>query len=99
MALLDIVRQRMGIYYQDPAKDAELQQLIAEAKADLISSGWPESEMTEGSEAEMAITAIVVHCQLSVGDIDEARAVRILIGLQTKASLRKARLQDEADQN
>lgn len=98
MALLDIVRQRMGIWYEDPNKDAELEQLIAEAKADLISSGWPESEMAEGSEKEMAVTAICVHCQLAVGDIDEARAVRILIGLQTKASLRKARLKDETNQ-
>lgn len=88
MALIDIVRQRMGIYYSDPTKDAEITQLIAEAKADLISSGWPASEMTDGSETEMAVTAICVHCQLAVGDIDEARAVRILIGLQTKASLR-----------
>lgn len=98
MALIDIVRQRMGIYYSDTTKDAEIQQLIDEAKADLVSSGWPEAEMEAGSEKEMAITAICVHCQLAAGDIDEARAVKILIGLQTKASLRKARLQDEADQ-
>lgn len=88
MALLDIVRQRMSIYYSDPAKDAEIQQLIEEAKADLISSGWPESEMEDGSEEGMAVTAVCVHCLLAVGDIDEARAVRILTGLQTKASLR-----------
>ena len=88
MALLDIVRQRMGIYYSDPYKDAEILQLIEEAKADLISSGWPEAEMEDGSEEGMAVTAIVVHCQLAVGDIDDARAVRILTGLQTKASLR-----------
>ena len=89
MALIDIVRQRMGIYYSDTAKDAEIQQLIDEAKADLISSGWPEAEMEAGSEGEMAITAICIHCQQAVGDIDDARAVRILTGLQTKASLRK----------
>ena len=89
MALLDIVRQRMGIFYSDPHKDAEIQQLISEAKDDLISSGWPEEEMAEGKEKGMAVTAIVVHCQLAVGDIDDARAVRILTGLQTKASLRK----------
>lgn len=92
MALIDIVRQRMGIFYSDPHKDAEIQQLISEAKDDLISSGWPAEEMAEGEEKGMAVTAIVVHCQLSVGDIDEARAVRILTGLQTKASLR-----DETD--
>lgn len=90
MALIDIVRQRMGIYYSDLAKDAEIQQLIDEAKADLISSGWPEAEMESGSEEGMAVTAICVHCLLAVGDIDEARAVRILTGLQTKASLRDA---------
>ena len=88
MELIDIVRQRMGIYYSDPAKDEEIQQLINEAKADLISSGWPESEMQDGSVEGMAVTAICVHCLLAVGDIDEARAVRILTGLQTKASLR-----------
>lgn len=89
MALIDIVRQRMGIYYSDPAKDEEILQLIDEAKADLISSGWPETEMEDGCEEGMAVTAICVHCLLAVGDIDEARAVRILTGLQTKASLRK----------
>ena len=88
MALIDIVRQRMGIYYSDPIKDAEIQQLIQEAKADLISSGWPASEMTEGSEGDMAITAICIHCQQAAGDIDDDHADRILRGLQTKASLR-----------
>lgn len=89
MALIDIVRQRMGIYYSDPQKDGEIRQLIAEAKADLISSGWPASEMAEGSEGEMAITAICIHCQQAAGDIDDDHADRILRGLQTKASLRK----------
>ena len=96
MALLDVVRQRMGIYYSDANKDAEIQQLIDEAKADLISSGWPENEMAEGSEEGMAVTAICVHCLLAVGDIDDARAVRILTGLQTKAGIRKAAT-DETD--
>ena len=88
MDLLDIVRQRLGIYYSDPHKDAEISQLIREAKADLISSGWPESEMIEGSEEDMAVTAIGIHCQRAVGDIDDDHADRILRGLQTKASLR-----------
>lgn len=88
MALIDIVRQRMGIYYSDPVKDAEIQQLIDEAKADLISSGWPETEMTADQEAPMAVTAICLHCLDAVGDIDHDRADRILRGLQTKASLR-----------
>ena len=88
MALIDIVRQRLGIYYSDPHKDAEIEQLIREAKADLISSGWPATEMAEGSEGDMAITAICIHCQQAVGDIDDDHADRILRGLQTKASLR-----------
>lgn len=88
MTLVDIVRQRMGIYYSDLAKDEEIQQLINEAKADLISSGWPESEMSAGDESQQAVTAIVVHCQRAVNDIDDAKAEKILIGLQTKASVR-----------
>ncbi|MBR6090854.1 MAG: hypothetical protein IKP86_13035 [Anaerolineaceae bacterium] len=93
--ILPIVHARMGIYYADPYKDAEIWQLILEAKEDLISSGWPEEEMISGWETEMAITAICVHCLQSVREIDDDHAYRILRGLQTKAAIRKARAEDE----
>ena len=89
--ILPIVRARMGIYYSDPHKNWEIWQLILEAKEDLITSGWPEIEMISGRETEMAITAICVHCLRTVGEITDDHADRILRGLQTKASIRKAR--------
>ena len=88
MTLTDIVRQRLGIFYSDPVKDAEIEQLIQEAKADLLSSGWPEAELIDGEESQQAITAIVVHCQRASDSIDDAKAEKILIGLQTKAGYR-----------
>ena len=88
MALIDIVRPRLGIYYSDTAKDAEISQLIAEAKADLESSGWPAEELIDGSETKQAETAIIVHCLRAWGDMDDEKAARILNGLQTKASFR-----------
>ena len=91
--ILPIVRSRMGISYSDPYKNMEIWQLILEAKEDLISSGWPESEMIYSAETEMAITAICVHCLQSIGEIDDDHAFRVLRGLQTKASIRKERLQ------
>lgn len=95
--ILPIVRARMGIYYSDPHKNLEIWQLILEAKEDLITSGWPEPEMISGCETEMAITAICVHVLQNVGEIDDDHAFRILRGLQTKASIRKAKLKDEED--
>lgn len=95
--ILPIVRARMGIYYSDLQKNLEIWQLILEAKEDLITSGWPEAEMISGSETEMAITAICVHVLQNVGEIDDDHAFRILRGLQTKASIRKAKLKDEED--
>ena len=87
--MIDIVRQRMGIYYSEANKDAEIAQLILEAKADFESSGWPSGELLDGNESLQAQTAIIIHCLRAVGDIDDAKAEKILLGLQTKASFRK----------
>lgn len=94
MALIDIVRPRLGIYYTDPAKDAEISQLIAEAKADLKSSGWPPEELAEGNESQQAVTAICTHCLRAWDEIDDEKARRILVGLQTKAEFRNEAYSD-----
>lgn len=61
--ILDKVKQRLGIAYSDPIKDAEITQMIAGAKAVMISGGWGIDELVINEESPEAVEAIVIWCK------------------------------------
>ncbi len=65
MVIADIVRQRLGVFYSDAAKNAEIDQMIAGAKAFLINAGVPTSVFNAGEEAPEAIEAVVIYCKMA----------------------------------
>ena len=57
MNLLNIVKTRLGIYYDDPAKDAEINSLVESAKEFATSAGVPAS--SENSPLYADLIALV----------------------------------------
>jgi len=95
MALIDLVRQRLGIFYSDTAKDAEINQMIAGAKAFLISAGAPASVFTEGQENPEAVEAIIIYCKMAQNtDPVELRVNPILVAIADH--LRTVSVEDES---
>lgn len=66
MALLDTVKQALGIYYTERNKDAEIQNIIDFAKDYLLSAGVPSADLTEGSENPLAVQAIIIQAKMAV---------------------------------
>ncbi|MHC1772951.1 MAG: hypothetical protein AB9907_14720 [Flexilinea sp.] len=80
--LLNLVKSRLGIFYSDTAKDAEISQMIAGATAFLKNAGVPEAAFTTGSELPEAIEAIIIYCKMAmITDAEEMRINPILVAL------------------
>jgi len=83
-SILAGVKQRLGIFYSDATKDAEVSGMIAGAKAFLVSGGWGPSELETDSESAEAIEAIVIYCkmaqELSTSEISVHPVLTALIG-------------------
>lgn len=63
MAILDDVKPRIGIFYTEITKDAEITNLIAGAKSYLLNAGWPSADLTAGAETDLAREAIIIYCK------------------------------------
>ena len=60
MALLDTVKPRLGIYYSDTAKDAEIQSMINGATLYFKNAGWDIS-----TPDALAVEAVVLYCKMA----------------------------------
>lgn len=61
MAVIDSVRPRLGIFYTDMAKDAEIQGMIDAATLYFKGAGW---DIGSAPDA-LAIEAIVLYCKMA----------------------------------
>ena len=86
MAMLESVKQALGIFYTETSKDLEISQIIEGAKAFLIGSGWPESDLTPDKESDLARQAIVIYAKMAVNtDPVEMKINPVLVALIAQA--------------
>ncbi len=60
MVLLDDVKPRLGVFYSDANKDAEIQQMIDGATAYFNGAGWDIS-----TPDALAVEAVVLYCKMA----------------------------------
>ena len=61
MAVLDEVKRRIGVFYSDAAKDAEVQGMIAAATEYFKNAGWDVGPVP----SPLAVEAIVLYCKMA----------------------------------
>ena len=62
MALLDTVKPRLGVFYSEANKDAEVQQMVDAATEYFKGAGW---EINTSAPSAMAVEAIVLYCKMA----------------------------------
>lgn len=62
MALVDIVKPRIGVFYSDPNKNAEVQQMIDGALMYFKGAGW---SISSTSPSALAVEAVVLYCKMA----------------------------------
>lgn len=62
MALIDSVRPRIGVFYTDTNKDAEIQSMINGAVAYFKGAGW---DINFASPSDLAVEAVVLYCKMA----------------------------------
>lgn len=86
MAILNDVKQALGIYYTETNKDAEISNIISGAKALLIGAGWPSSDLAANAETDLAKQAIIIYAKMAVNtDPSEMRVNPVLLGMIAQA--------------
>lgn len=60
MTLLDAIKRRLGVYYSETNKDAEIQGMIDSAIAYFKGAGWDITTPTP-----LTIEAIVLYCKMA----------------------------------
>ena len=60
MALLDDIKPRLGIFYSEANKDAEIQGMIDGATAYFMGAGW---DIT--TNAPLALEAVTLYCKMA----------------------------------
>lgn len=80
--LLSLVKSRLGVFYSDTAKDAEVSQMISGAAAFLKNAGVPDEALTTGAELPEAIEAIIIYCKMAmITDAEEMKLNPVLTAL------------------
>lgn len=86
MAILNDVKQALGIYYTEANKDAEISNIIAGAKAYLIGAGWPSADLAADSETSLAKQAIITYAKMAINtDPAEFRLNPVLVSMIAQA--------------
>ena len=86
MAILTDVKQALGIFYSEENKDAEINGIIAGAKAFLVGAGWPSSDLAANEETDLAIQAIVIYAKMAINtDPAEMKMNPMLVAMITQA--------------
>ena len=61
MALLDDVKRRLGVFYSEAEKDAEIQQMIDAATEYFKGAGWH----IGSTPSSLATEAVVLYCKMA----------------------------------
>lgn len=88
MAILDKIKNKLGIYYSEANKDAEITDIINGAKAFLESAGWPAADLAENTEKPLAIEAISIYAKMAINtDPAEMRMNPVLLSMIAQARI------------
>ncbi len=60
MSLLSDVKPRLGVFYSDASKDAEIQSMIDGATQYFLGAGWDIS-----TPDDLALEAVVLYCKMA----------------------------------
>ena len=86
MAILNDVKQALGIFYSEANKDAEVEGIIAGAKAFFINAGWPSADLADDAESALAKQAIITYAKMAVNtDPVEMKWNPVLVGMILQA--------------
>lgn len=86
MALLDTVKQALGIFYSETTKDAEISNIIAGAKAFLLGAGVPSSDLADNAETDLVKQMVIIYAKMAVNtDPTEMRLNPVLVAMITQA--------------
>ena len=88
MAILQDVKNALGIYYSEANKDAEITNIISGAKAFLIGAGWPSADLADDSETALATQAVIIFAKMAVNtDPVEMQMNPVLVSMIAQARL------------
>ena len=86
MALLNDVKQALGIFYSEENKDAEISTIIAGAKAFLQNAGVPSSDLADDAETDLAKQMVIIYAKMAVNtDPTEMRMNPMLVAMIAQA--------------
>ncbi len=86
MAILNDVKQALGIYYTEPIKDMEIKTLIKGAKDFLHSAGVPSADLAEDSETPLVVQMIITYAKMAVNtDPGEMKLNPVLVSMIAQA--------------
>ena len=92
MAILNDVKQALGIYYDEVTKNTEVSNVIAGAKAYLIGAGWPSADLAADEETALAKQAIIIYAKQAMNtDPAEMKHNPILVSMIAQARLNTER--------
>lgn len=98
MAILETVKQALGIFYSEPTKDAEVSGIIAGVKAFMLSAGWPSADLAEDAETPEAIQAIVNYAKGAINtDPAETKISPIFIAMTVQARTATETTEESSD--
>ena len=96
MAILNDVKQALGIFYSETNKDTEISNIIAGAKAFLLKGGWPSADLAANAETPEAKQAIIIYAKMAINtDPSEMRINPMLVAMIAQA--RTAPADDDTD--
>ena len=91
MAIVNDVKQALGIFYSEPHKDGEIDNIILGAKAFLAGAGWPSADLAEDAETDLAKQAIIVYAKMAVNtDPAEMKLNPVLVAMIAQARVAPA---------
>lgn len=64
MTLLEKIKPRLGIFYSDPNKDEEIQQMIDGAVSYFSGAGW--NINIDPAPSPLAVEAIALYCKMAM---------------------------------
>lgn len=86
MALLNDVKQALGIFYSEENKDAEISNIIAGAKAFLLNAGVPSSDLTVDAETDLVKQMIIIYAKMAINtDPVEYKMNPVLVAMIAQA--------------
>lgn len=71
MSILRTVKQRLGIYYSEPAKDSEVKQMLSGAVSYFKGAGWDFTTLLQSLEAKEKELQILGQALDELTDIEE----------------------------